>query len=142
MVVAKGLHKLRFDQELISTVTNHISTKELISRLQELYEELSSIDPDSLDMSSVASVKDQLVNKKLLKNANTGIQTLTACCLSDILRIYAPDAPYNAQQLSDIFKLFFNTMKHLNNTDNGYHNLQMYLISRLSEVRTMVFHPE
>ncbi|OUM55003.1 hypothetical protein BVG19_g4478 [[Candida] boidinii] len=138
MVVAKGLHKLRFDQELISTVTNHISTKELISRLQELYEELSSIDPDSLDISSVASVKDQLVNKKLLKNANTGIQTLTACCLSDILRIYAPDAPYNAQQLSDIFKLFFNTMKHLNNTDNGYHNLQMYLISRLSEVRSIV----
>jgi len=33
-----------------------------------------------------------------------GVKAFAACCLADILRIYAPDAPYNADQLRDIFQ--------------------------------------
>ncbi|QPG73730.1 hypothetical protein FOA43_001043 [Brettanomyces nanus] len=123
---------------LIGSVAHPVSTRELLSRLEQLYNELSSMDQDSSEVKSLNKVKDQLVDHKLLRHSNHGVQSYVACCLSDILRLYAPDAPYNATQLSDIFKLFFRQLKHLAQTDSGFYHLHVYLITRMVEVKAAV----
>lgn len=35
-----------------------------------------------------------------------GVKAYAACCLADLLRLYAPDAPYTADELRDIFQFF------------------------------------
>lgn len=35
-----------------------------------------------------------------------GVKAYAACCLADILRLYAPEAPYTADELRDIFQFF------------------------------------
>lgn len=61
-----------------------------------------------------------------------------ACCLSDILRLYAPDAPYTETQLTDIFRLILSQFDLLGNPDNGYFIQQTYLITRMLEYRSIV----
>lgn len=83
-------------------------------------------------------IKDDLVNKKLLHHKDNGVQSLVACCISDILRIYAPVAPYTDTELKDIFKLFIKMFKKLANPENGYYTQQVYLITRVAEVRSII----
>jgi sister-chromatid-cohesion protein PDS5 len=78
------------------------------------------------------------VNKKLISHKDFGVQSLVACCLSDILRIYAPDAPYTDRQLSDIFKLFIKQFQRLADPDNAYYTQQVYLLTRSAEVRSII----
>lgn len=83
-------------------------------------------------------MKDDLINKKLISHKDPGVQSLIACCISDILRIYAPDAPYTDSELSSIFKLFIKQFKRLSDQENGYYTQQVYLITRLAEVRSII----
>lgn len=84
------------------------------------------------------TLKDDLINKKLINHKDAGVQSLIACCISDILRIYAPDAPYTDSELSNIFKLFIKQFKRLSDQENGYYTQQVYLITRLAEVRSII----
>lgn len=83
-------------------------------------------------------MKSDLVNKKLINHKEPGVQALVSCCISDILRIYAPDAPYTDKELIDIFKLFLRQFSKLSDIENGYYSQQVYLISRLAEVRSII----
>jgi sister-chromatid-cohesion protein PDS5 len=96
------------------------------------------VDQERFDVSSLNKIKDDLVNKKLIHNKDTGVQSLVACCISDILRVYAPDAPYTDAELSEIFKLFIKMFKKLSDSGNGYYTQQVYLITRLAEVRSII----
>lgn len=137
-MTASGLPKLRFRKPIISTVSHNIPLKELLDRLDTLSTELSKIDQEKIDVKSLESVKDDLVNKKLIHHKDIGVQSLVSCCLADILRIYAPDAPYTDTQLKDIFKLFIKQFKNLSDQENPYYPQQVYLITRLAEVRSII----
>ena len=136
---SKGnMEPLCFNKAIVSTVSKSISTKELLTRLQTLSDELSSIDQDKVDRASLTSITKDLINKKLLKHSNAGVQALTCCCLADILRIYAPDAPYTALQLSLIFQCMFQQFKRLCDPQNPFVQHQTYLLKRLAEVKSII----
>lgn len=132
----KGL--LQFQKSLISTAKDPIPLKELLGRLQVLQEELATLDQDSVDLNSIENVKNELVNKKLLKHANVGVQAYTCCAISDVLRVYAPDAPFTAGELSLIFKTFLTQIAQLSHQENPYFQQQSYLLKRLAEVRSII----
>lgn len=129
---------LKFKKPIISTVNEPIPTKELLNRLQILTDELSAVHQDQVDIESFSGIKNDLSNKKLLKHANVGVQAYVCCGISDILRIYAPDAPFTATELSQIFKAFFQQFKKLADTENPYFQQQNYLLKRLAEVRSVI----
>ncbi|EGV66434.1 Sister chromatid cohesion protein pds5 [Yamadazyma tenuis] len=130
--------KLTFSKSIISTPQNPIATKDLVKRLQQLSEELSTIDQENPDLKSFDHIKQDLVNPKLLKSSNSGVQAYVCCALADILRVYAPDAPFTSVEISSIFKAFFNQFKKLSDTHNLYFQQQCYLLKRLAEVRSVV----
>ncbi|CCE62573.1 hypothetical protein TPHA_0C04230 [Tetrapisispora phaffii CBS 4417] len=130
--------KLKFKKSILSTSDNIISTDELVNRLSILHEELSSLVQDETDPESVNSYCNDLVNRKLIKHRDAGVRAFVACCLSDILRIYAPDAPYTDTQLTDVFKLFLAQFEELGESENGYYIQQTYVITRLLEYRSIV----
>ncbi|KAF4002432.1 Sister chromatid cohesion protein PDS5 [Saccharomyces cerevisiae] len=136
--MAKGaVTKLKFNSPIISTSDQLISTNELLDRLKALHEELASLDQDNTDLTGLDKYRDALVSRKLLKHKDVGIRAFTACCLSDILRLYAPDAPYTDAQLTDIFKLVLSQFEQLGDQENGYHIQQTYLITKLLEYRSI-----
>lgn len=127
--------RLKFKEEIVSTVSNPISTRELLTRLAELHQELSILEQSQVDLASLSVVKEQLVNKKLLKNTNRGVQALVCCCLTDVLRLFAPDAPYSSSTLASIFRLFLQQFPFLDDQDSVYYPHYVYMLERIAEVK-------
>lgn len=126
------------DTQIISTVKKPIPTRELLARLQKLADSLSAVDQNNVSPDSYKQIAHDLGNKKLLKHQNLGVQSFTCCSIADILRIYAPEAPYTPEELSSIFSAFFVQFSHLWDEGNAYFLQQSYLLKRLVEVRSII----
>ena len=66
---------------------------------QALHRELAALDQDTVDTSSLDAVKKELISPGLLLGKDRGVKAHVACCLADLLRLYAPDAPYTPSEL-------------------------------------------
>ncbi|CCK69673.1 sister chromatid cohesion factor PDS5 KNAG_0C05750 [Huiozyma naganishii CBS 8797] len=133
-----AIAKLQFKQDILPTVGSSLSTDDLLSRLRALHEELATLGQNKIDLTSLDKYASDLVNRKLLKHKDGGVRAFVGCCLSDILRLYAPDAPYTDSNLTDIFKLFLYEFERLGNPENGYYIQQTYLLTKLLEYRSIV----
>ena len=86
------------------------STAEMLGSLKKVKEKLEKTDQGETQGID-AKLVHSLVNPKLLRHKDVGIKALTACCLADILRIYAPNAPYSHKELLVSFYNFFMIFK-------------------------------
>ena len=51
------------------------------------------------EQDSLKAVAAVLGSAKLLRHRDGDVKLLTACCLSDVLRIFAPESPYENETL-------------------------------------------
>ncbi|CEP60859.1 sister chromatid cohesion factor PDS5 LALA0_S02e01266g [Lachancea lanzarotensis] len=130
--------RLEFNFSIISTIKDSFSVQELLDRLSQLQEELSGLKQEEVNLKSVDKYRIELINKKILKHKDHGVRAYTACCLSDMLRLYAPDAPYTDKELTEIFQLFLEQFRLLQDPENGYVSMQTYLVTNLLEYRSIV----
>ncbi|KAI3763264.1 hypothetical protein L1987_53718 [Smallanthus sonchifolius] len=54
---------------------------------------------------ALSPTTEALIAKELMRHPDMDVNISVACCFCDILRIYAPDPPYNDEQLMDIFEM-------------------------------------
>ena len=90
---------LRFNESLSWRAGKPIAVADLLRRLQALSKEMRDMEQDEADRDSFLEVAKQLTSPNLLAHKDKGVRAWTACCLVDILRLCAPDAPYTGQQL-------------------------------------------
>ena len=95
----QGLPGLRFNEPLSWRAGKSIAIADLLRRLQALSKEMRGMEQEENDRDSFTKVAKELANSNLLGHKDKGIKAWTACCLVDILRLCAPDAPYTGQQL-------------------------------------------
>lgn len=57
------------------------------------------MDQDSVDRSELLQLAAQLASPSLIKHKDRAVRVLTACALANILRLFAPEAPYSTEQL-------------------------------------------
>ena len=51
-----------------------------------------------MDRSELIGLADQLAASGLIKHKDRAVRVLVACCIANILRLFAPDAPYSVEQ--------------------------------------------
>jgi sister chromatid cohesion protein PDS5 len=90
---------LKFNEPLSWRAGKAIPTAELLRRLEALSAELREMDQEQSDKDSLTKVAKELVGQNLIGHKDRGVRALTACCLVDVLKICAPDAPFTATQL-------------------------------------------
>ncbi|KAI6158061.1 armadillo-type protein [Pisolithus tinctorius] len=128
--------KLTFNEKLVG---KNLGTDALLKKLKALHTELSELDQEIVDVHSLSSVRTQLINTSLLLHKERGVKAYVACCLADILRLYAPDAPYTVTELRDIFQFFFRQLSAgLKSTESTYYNEYFRLLESLSVVKSVV----
>lgn len=88
---------LQFKQNL--TKDAKLTITELIKRLHALHNELSKLDQELVDTDSLSTIRKDLIHASLLVHKDKSVKALVACCLADLLRLYAPDAPYTRPEL-------------------------------------------
>ncbi|KAM6492441.1 Armadillo-type fold [Amanita muscaria] len=128
--------KLSFSDKLLA---KGISTDALLKKLKALHVELNAMDQEHVDVTSLASVRKELINTSILLHKDRGVKAYAACCLADILRLYAPDAPYTQAELRDIFQFFLRQLTAgLKGTDSPYYDQYFHLLESLSTVKSVV----
>lgn len=128
--------KLKFHDKLVG---KGLSIDALQKKLKGLHKELAEMEQEAVDTTSLASVKKELINNSILLHKDRGVKAYTACCLADLLRLYAPDAPYTQSELRDIFSFFFKQLTTgLKGSDSPYYNEYFHLLESLSTVKSVV----
>lgn len=90
---------LQFNEPLSWRAGKPIAIADLLRRLQALSKEMRSMEQEENERDSFTTVAKELASPNLLAHKDKGVKAWTACCLVDILRLCAPDAPYTGQQL-------------------------------------------
>ncbi|KAL6073815.1 Sister chromatid cohesion protein pds5, variant 3 [Balamuthia mandrillaris] len=119
-------------------VSASLSKAELLRRLGKLYKFLKSMKQDNRSKSMLDSTAATLVQKELLTHKNSEVRLLTACCLADIIRIYAPDAPYDHSMISQVFQLFIQQLQRIGEVEDESFHLRFALLEKLAVVKAFI----
>lgn len=90
---------LAFNEPLSWRAGKPIPTGDLLRRLDALSNELREMDQEETDKDSLTKVAKELAGQNLLGHKDKGVRAFTACCLVDVLKLCAPDAPFTPTQL-------------------------------------------
>ncbi|KAI0075977.1 ARM repeat-containing protein [Panus rudis PR-1116 ss-1] len=128
--------KLRFHEKLTG---KGLSTDALQKKLKALFSELQGIQQTHVDTHSLGTVRKELISNSILLHKDRGVKAYAACCLVDLLRLYAPDAPFTQAELRDMFSFFFRQLTTgLKGPDSPYYNEYFHILESLAEVKSVV----
>ncbi|TFY67169.1 hypothetical protein EVJ58_g1799 [Rhodofomes roseus] len=129
-------HKLKFQQKLGGRGQ---TTDALQKKLKTLHSELREMDQEHVDVNTLSGVRKELIEDTILMHKDTGVKAYAACCIADLLRLYAPDAPYTQRELERIFSFFFQQLAlYLKGGDSPYYEEYFDLLESLSTVKSVV----
>ncbi|KAG0663219.1 hypothetical protein C6P46_002808 [Rhodotorula mucilaginosa] len=114
------------------------SHAELVKRLTSVHDQLRDFDQDTVDTSSLDRCADELVDPILLLHKDKSVKALVAACIVDILRLYAPEAPYTPAQLHDLFEFLTNQLKYAGDPKDPNQPEHFYVVDSLASVKSIV----
>ncbi|KAI9265205.1 hypothetical protein BDA99DRAFT_437114, partial [Phascolomyces articulosus] len=105
----------------------------------ELHEELHNFPQGEIIKDSLDSTTKELINPKILKHSSSIVKAYAAVCLADMLRLYAPEAPFSDKEKNNIFQLFLSQLGQLKvSQDHPQFTLYFYLLESLATVRSIL----
>ncbi|KAJ8385164.1 hypothetical protein AAFF_G00192150 [Aldrovandia affinis] len=122
----------------VKEITDKINNDEVVKRLKMVVKTYMDMDQDSEDeKQQYLALALHLASDFFLRNPNKDVRLLVACCLADIFRIYAPEAPYTSHdKLKDIFLFITRQLKGLEDTKSPQFNRYFYLLENLAWVKS------
>jgi sister-chromatid-cohesion protein PDS5 len=81
-------------------------TDTLIKKLKAARQELAQADQDQIPLKTLDHVRTQIMHDDLLFHKNKDVRIYLACSLAELLRLYAPNCPFNDEQLTTMFAFF------------------------------------
>jgi len=90
---------LVFNEPLSWRAGKSIAIGTLLKRLEALSTELRDMNQEEVDKDSLTNVAKELAGQHLFGHKDKGVRAYTGCCLVDVLKLCAPDAPFDASQL-------------------------------------------
>ncbi|OCT96788.1 hypothetical protein XELAEV_18009003mg [Xenopus laevis] len=122
----------------VKEITDKISNDEVVKRLKMVVKTFMDMDQDSEEeKQQYLPLALHLSSDFFLRNPNKDVRLLVACCLADIFRIYAPEAPYTSHdKLKEIFLFITRQLKGLEDTKSPQFNRYFYLLENLAWVKS------
>lgn len=122
----------------VKEITDKISNDEVVKRLKLVVKTYMDMDQDSEEeKQQYLALALHLASEFFLRNPNKDVRLLVACCLADIFRIYAPEAPYTSHdKLKEIFLFITRQLKGLEDTKSPQFNRYFYLLENLAWVKS------
>eukprot|EP00039_Didymoeca_costata_P010566 m.142609 g.142609 ORF g.142609 m.142609 type:complete len:1284 (-) comp14882_c0_seq1:985-4836(-) len=111
-----------------------LSKDELRRRLENIAAHLQKHPQNSIDK-TINTIAASLLQPSIFRHKDSDIKIRVACCLSDILRIHAPHAPYSDTELTRVFELFINQLAGISNTKSPSYIQHYYLLENLTEIQ-------
>lgn len=129
--------KLAFREKLVGGKSQ--TTDTYLRKLKTLHAQLSELDQETVDVKTLDAVRRDLLHPSILLHTDRGVKAYAACCIVDILGLYAPEAPYTETQLGDIFKFVTLQLRHgLKSSSDTYYPQYFHVLESLSTVKSVV----
>lgn len=112
---------------------------ELLEYLENLHRDLSALEQDiQYAPKGLHATATQLVQSKYMENSDRDIRILVTCCIVDVLRIYAPEAPYKDEDMIRVFEAIAKQILSLQTTDvsSPAGKRILYILTSISTVKS------
>ena len=90
---------LDFNQSLTWRPGKAIPVADLLARLQDLRSQLATFEDEQVDSRLWTGLAGDLAHANLLGHKDKGVRAWTVSCIVDVLKICAPDAPFQNNAL-------------------------------------------
>lgn len=89
-------------------ISDDLGADELIRRLKTLAHTLQAMGQDEGAYQPYIPLALHLADEQFLNHPSRDVQLLIACCIADVLRVYAPEAPYkDGEQVNTFLTRFY-----------------------------------
>ncbi|KAF8783022.1 Sister chromatid cohesion protein PDS5 like protein [Argiope bruennichi] len=120
----------------VKEINNDLSTDDLVRRLKECAQSFQNMSQED-DNSAYIPLAMHLVSECFLEHPSKDVRLLIACCIADVFRVFAPDAPYkDPEQLKAIFYFFIEQLQGLEDPKDTIFKRYFYLLENLAWVKT------
>ncbi|XP_063845776.1 sister chromatid cohesion protein PDS5 homolog B-B-like isoform X2 [Scylla paramamosain] len=118
-------------------VTEDVGPDELIRRLKTLAHTLQSMGQDDGAYQEYIPLAMHIADDFFLSYQSRDVQLLIACCIADVLRVYAPEAPYkDPAQVKTIFMFLIKQLGGLKDPKDPAFKRYFYLLENLAYVKS------
>ncbi|CAL5440027.1 unnamed protein product [Camellia sinensis] len=116
------------------------SVDELLPLLDQIENFLSRVEQSPLKsmQTALSPFMKALVADKLLRHPDVDVKVAVASCISEITRITAPDAPYDDDQMKDVFQLIVSSFENLSDKSSRSYNKRTLILETVAKVRSCV----
>ncbi|KAG6787874.1 hypothetical protein POTOM_003919 [Populus tomentosa] len=108
---------------------------DLLDKLERFLANVEQAPPRSMQDALLPTMK-ALISSALLRHSNEDVRFAVACCMSEITRITAPDAPYNDDQMKEIFQLTVASFEKLSQTSGHCYTKAVSILENVARVRS------
>ncbi|KAL4230738.1 Sister chromatid cohesion protein PDS5 A [Mactra antiquata] len=116
-------------------VTEELGKDELVRRLKLIARAFQDMGQD--DNEQFTGLALHLATDFFLEHQNKDVRLLVACCIADVFRIFAPEAPFrDASHLKDIFMFLNKQLRGLENPNSPTFKRYFYLLENLAWVKS------
>ncbi|XP_072386010.1 sister chromatid cohesion protein PDS5 homolog B isoform X2 [Diabrotica undecimpunctata] len=118
-------------------ISEDLNTDELIRRLKTLAHTLQAMGQDDGAYKQYIPLSLHLAEEQFLSHSSRDVQLLIACCIADVLRVYAPEAPYkDPEQVKTIFLFLITQLSGLKDPKDAAFKRYFYLLENLAYVKS------
>eukprot|EP00727_Mastigamoeba_balamuthi_P004641 m51a1_g14175 hypothetical protein (3303) ;mRNA; f:29594-45724 len=136
------MHSKEFrDAEAVSEqgyLAEGLSKVELAKRLRRAHEHLARVAQEDGEAKAALRTLAADLATTAAATKDRDARLLCACAMADVIRIYAPDSPYDDDQLQDIFKLWIEQLSKVGDEMDPSFTLRFYLLEKLAMVRAFI----
>lgn len=114
------------------------STTELLSLLDEVEHLLSRVDqaPSIPTLEALFPIRKALITQDLLRHSEIDVKVSVASCINEITRVTAPNAPYEDEQMKEIFELTVMALEKLSLHSGRCYTKAVSILHNIAAVRS------
>ncbi|KAL1168099.1 hypothetical protein V6Z11_A05G062300 [Gossypium hirsutum] len=116
------------------------SVAEIIPLLDQVESCLSMVEqsPSQSMQNALSPSLKALVAEQLFRHPDDDVKVAVAACISEITRITAPDAPYDDDQMREVFQLIVSSLKNLSDKSSRSFIKRTSILETVAKVRSCV----
>uniref|UniRef100_A0A7C8YYN1 Sister chromatid cohesion protein n=2 Tax=Opuntia streptacantha TaxID=393608 RepID=A0A7C8YYN1_OPUST len=109
----------------------------LLDRVERFLTRVEQSPSESMKKALSPSTKALIAND-LLRHSADDVKVSVASCISEITRITAPDAPYDDDQMKEVFQLIVSSFEKLDDTNSPSYIKRTSILETVAKVRSCV----
>ncbi|XP_038696010.1 titin homolog isoform X2 [Tripterygium wilfordii] len=116
------------------------SVDELLALLDQVDKCLAKVEqsPGESMQKALAPSSPALVSDKLFQHPDVDVKVSVASCISEITRITAPEAPYDDEQMKEVFQLIVSSFENLSDKSSRSYEKRTSILETVAKVRSCV----